>query len=435
MVHGQLKNAQACVRTVRAMEADVAAESFDSLEFIDGRFFERYSRPQKLGAEVVGRVWSYRDVSEREQRLRRTLFLADATRLLGSLDVDAALDGVARLTTAFLTEACAVDLFNGQEARRVTSVPRDGLPALHPTARAGRALLYDADGRSHLGVPLVVRSDVVGGFTLVAHPGRVYQPVDLELAVELARRAAVWLDNHRAHQAARQALAARDEFLSIAAHEIRGPLTSIHLAVQGLSRGKIAPESQEKVFDIIEREDRRLARFVEELLDIARIRTRQLRFTLERVDLSALVQEVTGRLAQEVARSGSSLSVDAPNGITGMWDRTRLDQVVTNLLSNAIKFGLGRPIAVRVAASGGGARVDVTDHGIGIAPEMQERIFRPFERAVSVRHYGGLGLGLHIVRTVIEGLGGRLTVTSAPGAGSTFTVELPRDGAHGPPVP
>jgi signal transduction histidine kinase len=102
-----------------------------------------------------------------------------------------------------------------------------------------------------------------------------------------------------------------------------------------------------------------------------------------------------------------------------------LDHTVTNLISNAIKFGLGRPIEVAIDAGDGRAKLTVTDHGLGIAKELRERIFEPFERGVSVRHYGGLGLGLHIARTLVEALGGSISVDSEPGVGSTFTVELP----------
>jgi signal transduction histidine kinase len=109
----------------------------------------------------------------------------------------------------------------------------------------------------------------------------------------------------------------------------------------------------------------------------------------------------------------------------GQWDKHALTQVVTNLLSNAIKFGEGKPISVTVRAHQGGTTLVVMDHGIGIQPEMLDRIFKPFERGVSVRNYGGLGLGLFIVRTIVEGLGGVVRVDSKPKAGSAFTVELP----------
>jgi signal transduction histidine kinase len=139
-----------------------------------------------------------------------------------------------------------------------------------------------------------------------------------------------------------------------------------------------------------------------------------------------LAREVTDRFADELAVCGCEVSVDAELPVVGRWDRMRLDQVLTNLVTNAMKYGRGKPIEVRVVADGEQARVEVTDHGIGIAPEHQARIFERFERAVTPREYGGLGLGLWIVARVVEELRGRVRVLSAPGEGARFIVELPR---------
>jgi signal transduction histidine kinase len=234
------------------------------------------------------------------------------------------------------------------------------------------------------------------------------------------------VENARLYRGSQEALQARDDFFSIAAHEIRGPIASIHMAVQGLQRGKALVSGASKLFDIIEKEDRRLASFVNELLDLSNIRTGHLQFTFEDVDLGKAVHEVAGRLRTELAKSGSSLSITTEGQAIGHWDKFRLDQVVTNLLSNAIKFGLGKPIVIQVKESQGKASLIVKDEGIGIAREMLERIFRPFERGESVRHYGGLGLGLFIARTIVESLGGSIRVESERSAGSTFTVELPK---------
>jgi signal transduction histidine kinase len=148
----------------------------------------------------------------------------------------------------------------------------------------------------------------------------------------------------------------------------------------------------------------------------------------EPVDLAELVREVGARLASEVTRSGSALTIHTEGATVGTWDRLRLDQAVANLLSNAIKFGLGRPIEVDVRGGERGVTLAITDHGVGIRKDMQRAIFEPFERAVPARHYGGLGLGLYIVRTIVDGLGGTLRVRSEEGQGSTFTIELPLGG-------
>jgi signal transduction histidine kinase len=246
------------------------------------------------------------------------------------------------------------------------------------------------------------------------------------LQSELTQREALAAENARLFTGAQDAIRARDEFLSIAAHEIRGPLTALRLAIQTLQKGKMPASAQAGLFDIIDREDRKLAQFVDELLDLGRIRSGTLHFAFEPVDLGDVAREVTSRFGGELARSGSSLSVTTEGRLVGEWDRSRLDQIVTNLYSNAIKFGLGRPIEVLMRGEGDKVTLVVKDRGAGIPGDMQERIFQPFEREMSHRNYGGLGLGLYIVRTIVEGLGGSLTVESQPGAGSTFTVELPR---------
>jgi len=137
------------------------------------------------------------------------------------------------------------------------------------------------------------------------------------------------------------------------------------------------------------------------------------------------IVEVVVRNAEPSAQAGSPLRLDAPGPVLGTWDPGRLEQIAEALLANALKYGRGRPIDVRVESDGTTARLVVRDGGIGIAPEDQARIFERFERAAPARNYGGLGLGLWIVRQVVGAHGGRIRVDSKPGEGSPFTVELP----------
>ena len=210
----------------------------------------------------------------------------------------------------------------------------------------------------------------------------------------------------------------------------------MHLAVQGLMRGLLPPASMRTALEVLQREDRRLGRFVDELLDLGRIRSGQLHFELEEVDLGTVVRDVVSRLSGELAQARSAVTVKTEGALTGEWDRFRVEQVVTNLLSNAMKYGEGKPIDISAVRSGDRAILKVVDHGIGIEPTMLGKIFDPFQRVVDARNYGGLGLGLHIAKTIIDGLAGTITVDSRLGAGSTFTVELPvsRSVADGKPV-
>jgi signal transduction histidine kinase len=248
------------------------------------------------------------------------------------------------------------------------------------------------------------------------------------LKAELAERERLGRENARLLEDTRAALSARDEFLAIAAHEIRGPLTAMRLAIQSLQRGAVAPHQLSSVLDVIGREDRKLAGFVDELLDLAHIRARTLEFAIEPVDLETVVRQVVDRFGPELARAGSTVSVTVEGNVVGRWDRARLDQIVTNLVSNAIKFGLGRPIDVTITGEDASVQLRVTDQGTGIAKDRQEQIFQPFERAVSGRTYGGLGLGLHVAESIVHGFGGRLDLLSEPDTGSTFTMVLPKAG-------
>jgi PAS domain S-box-containing protein len=227
-----------------------------------------------------------------------------------------------------------------------------------------------------------------------------------------------------------EAIKVRDQFLSIAGHELRTPLTALQLQVQGLQRlvtdnGPAPPRLAERLARM-DRHVGRLDGLIAQLLDVSRITAGRLELRPEPCELVAIVREVIERYGPQLGSCGSAIVLDAPGELAGEWDRLRLDQVISNLLGNAIKYGEGKPIDVVVAATADRARVVVRDRGIGISPEDQQRIFERFERAVSVRHYGGLGLGLWITRQIVEAHDGTIAFESSPGAGTTFIVELPR---------
>jgi PAS domain S-box-containing protein len=220
---------------------------------------------------------------------------------------------------------------------------------------------------------------------------------------------------------ARDAVRLRDEFLTVAAHELRTPLTSLRLHAQQLARAVGAPESARALLRSVER----LCRLVDQLLDVSRVAGGHLTLQIERADVRAIVKETADRLRDEAARNGCTLELHADAGLQADCDPMRLEQVVANLTVNAIKYGRGKPVEVTVARAGRSAQVTVRDHGIGVPLEEQGRIFERFARAVSVREYGGLGLGLFISKQIIEAHGGSIKVSSEPGKGSTFAVEFP----------
>jgi signal transduction histidine kinase len=237
----------------------------------------------------------------------------------------------------------------------------------------------------------------------------------------------------RRQDEALKAVRVRDEFLSIASHELKTPLTSLKLQVQGLLEQPPPIAEREEAerlkssFALTERQVRRLERLIGNLLDVSRIAVGRFLLQLEEVDLVRVVRDVAAQFSAELARSRTQLSLILPSEVLGKFDPLRIEQVVVNLLSNALKYGNGKPIELTLEAKNGRARLSIRDGGIGVDPEHHQRIFERFERAVSL-NYGGLGLGLYITRQIVQAHGGTIEVESRLGAGSIFTVEIPRKG-------
>lgn len=223
-----------------------------------------------------------------------------------------------------------------------------------------------------------------------------------------------------------------EEMLSIASHELRTPLAAMRLHLDGIMRDarrgeEVLSERTSRRLAAMSRQVARLERLVADLLD-ARKLDDESTLTVEpaEVDLCAVVREVSARLAEACRNAGCQVDVIAEQSVVGLWDRVRLEQVVTNLLGNAIKYGARQPIELGVTRDGPRARLWVRDHGIGISAEEADRIF---DRWVRTHHADdvadGSGLGLWIVRQIVDAHGGDIFVESAPGQGSTFIVELP----------
>jgi hypothetical protein len=224
---------------------------------------------------------------------------------------------------------------------------------------------------------------------------------------------------------AQEAIRLRDEFLSIASHELKTPLAALQLQLEGVLRRAAATDEALaiKVSKSI-RSGERLTDLIEALLDVSRLATGKLELNPESFDLTEAARDVVDRVRDAAISSQCDLTIRGEPGITGRWDRLRIEQILTNLISNAIKYAAGAPIEVSVRAEGDVAIVDVRDHGPGLAEADLLRIFRRFERASSTS-YGGLGLGLYIARQLAEAHGGQVTASNVEGGGARFEVRLP----------
>lgn len=369
----------------------------------------------------------------RVERAQRVLAEAGAA-LAESLEPRDTLPRVARLVVPALASGFVLWL-KDEEGRFVPAVQvgvspevearlRDELRRLPVPSRRG----LGPEGARVL-VGLRHRGNLLGGMALVM-AGRTHRPRPrmASFAEDLAHHCALALENARFLKKAQDAILVRDEFITVAAHELRTPLTSLQLQLQGVTRLLRKLPASETVlprFQVLARQLTRLGRLVESMLDVERINTGRLNLEREPVDLGELVQEVVERLSMDLERARCGVSFKSEEHVTGLWDRPQLEQALTNLLGNALKFGAGHPIEIEVEAHEDRARLIIKDYGIGMAPEALERVFGRFERAVSSREYGGLGLGLFLTRQIVEAHGGTIQASSQPGAGATFVLELP----------
>lgn len=252
------------------------------------------------------------------------------------------------------------------------------------------------------------------------------------LAEELAYRTSMSIENSLLYLHSQEAIKSRDEFLSIASHELKTPLTSLTLQNQMRKRqlekdkSKVLDEAAMlKMIDADDRQLKRINRLIDDMLDIARIRAERLTIHKEEFEFCAFVKDVLERLNPQMQAAGCALSVNLCPDVKVVCDSYRIEQVVVNMLTNAMKYGAGRPINVEITTNNMKVSLMVHDQGPGIESKDLERIFQRFERAVTGREISGLGLGLYISRQIVELHDGALFVTSKLGNGSTFIMELP----------
>lgn len=234
---------------------------------------------------------------------------------------------------------------------------------------------------------------------------------------------------------AQEAVKLRDTFLSVASHELKTPITTLQLQFQMIDRmvrkkESIPRQELEKPFIRMMGQLKRLTLLIDDLLDVTRINAGKMEYHPERFDLVPFLQDLVLQLDGEATKIGSTIHFSGPMELIGSWDRHRLEQVIVNLMTNAIKYGNAKPIFLSVRKDHDSAVIEVKDNGLGISEENIGKIFERFERVDATRNISGLGLGLWIVKRILEGLGGTIEVQSTLGVGSVFCVKLPLSDAH-----
>lgn len=263
---------------------------------------------------------------------------------------------------------------------------------------------------------------------LSVHEGRLLDRLQARAASDDA--ASELADLRRQVEEPRQAVRARDDFIAIAAHELRNPMTPIlgvaelALTTARKAKGTCPP----RIVVLLERMQRLVQEYVgraERLLQVSRIGACNLRLEPSSLDLSALVLSVAQRYELVAARGRSRLDLDVQAGVIAVIDQLAVEEIIENLLSNALKFGIGSPVALRLRSNGQSAQLDVQDHGIGMSADQRARLFGRFEQAVAQHGGVSFGVGLWVANRLVTAMGGRIAVLSRLGEGSTFTVALP----------
>jgi signal transduction histidine kinase len=421
---------------------------------------------------ILGVTAINRDVTEQRASEENLRFLAEASKVLGSsLDYRTTLASVAQLGVPEIADWCTVDMLTedggieqlavahvdpekAQWARELnkanppdpnapTGVPnvlRTGQSEFYPVitdemlvAAAKNeeelALIRRIGFSSAMTVPLRIQERAIGAMTFVAaESGRHYTGADLAIAEEVASRAALAVENARLYRDAQRAIAVRDEFMSLASHELKTPVTSLKMYTQVLQRQAERRGDADLADRLIkmDRQTDKLTGLINDLLNVARIQTGQLEYVDELVDLNAIVHECVDTIQPTTTKHHILVEGTIDGHVWG--DSERIGQVVTNLLTNAVKYSpRADRVLVRLDASAGNAVISVRDFGIGIGDEHREKIFEQFYRVSdpSEKTYPGLGLGLFIAGEIVKRHGGTITVQSASGEGTTFTLMLP----------
>ncbi|MFP5386163.1 MAG: ATP-binding protein [Bacteriovoracia bacterium] len=433
-----------------------------------------YDSEGKISASVL--IAS--DITKQKRNELNLAFLTSMKSLLvSSMEYETVLNQIGNAVIPFLSDGCIIDVVDGDSYKRIVTrhvdpekeaifismrnkfplSPRGAHPSITAMENKTEELIVvvtdevirrrtvneehfqmikDLGSKSHIVIPLQVRGKILGAINFfLTNPDRPhFDEVDFELGQNIARFASLMIENTKLYKEARSGLQLRDDFISIASHELRTPITSLNLQVEvlnslvdGLNSDSEIPRLLKKFLDSTNNQLARLARLVDDMLDISRINSGKLSLHLRKTNVKKLVLDVLDRFKDQLRSLNIEVSYDCSEDITLNCDPERIDQVITNFMTNAIRYGKKKPIHISVSDTEDNVIFKVRDFGRGVEKEDQARIFNRFERAHTSEDVSGLGLGLYINRQIVEEHKGKISLESEPGEGSTFIVELPKN--------
>jgi PAS domain S-box-containing protein len=444
LIAAQVVDREAYLKRVDEIRANPASSGIDLVELKDGRVIERTHAPYLLNGEKKGFAVSYREVTE-EVKTKKTLE-ASEIRFRTMFEAAPMAMAVFDLTNGNILSNSVLCKITGYSQEEIQKISFEGLtyPEDFPRdfEQFSRLLKGEID-QYKLQKRYVRKDGSIFWGDLIVSLGRdslgaprlaigIMEDITDRKNAEREREQLLQTERE-ARIKANEAVQLRDEFIMLASHELRTPITPLKLQVQfiihqikkGLAGEKVAPEEFLKVLGSAEQQLDRLNRLIEDLLSDSRISSGRLTVNRKVIDLSDVIHQVACTFKREAELAGCELLIDVDPDLKGLWDPILFERVGFNLVSNAIKFGRGKPVEISFHREGENARLTVRDLGIGIGKENHARIFERFERAVSLLEFGGFGLGLYITRAIVLAHGGSIRVESEPGCGACFIVEFP----------
>ncbi len=424
---------------------------------------------RNVEGKIIGASKVARDITERKRNEERQEFLEQASKILGSsIDYELTLKNVGKLIVPYLADYCRIVVVNEEKqikeiavnhveskklplVRELYDIYKDdkkntaGVDKLLETGKPERmditpelyksinpkvaSIIKQLNLRSYMGMPMKVGNRIVGALTFsLTRENRFYTKHDLKLAQELADRAALAIENSRLYTESQKAVALRDDFISVASHELRTPITSLKMYNQGLQMHLKKEGNDQLISPLVRMENQinKLTVLVSDLLNVSKLQHGKLEFDMEEIDLNELVKEAVDAI--QTTEDGHRIIVSGEVSAKVYADKYRINQVVTNLLTNAIKYSPDSDrVVVQLIQEKNNAIVSVEDFGLGIDKEHQNKIFDQFYRVTSKEEktYPGLGMGLYISKEIVKRHGGDIKVSSRKGKGSRFSFTLP----------